>query len=203
MKRKSKGLSKREQLLNTALELFARQGIHATGIDTIAEQSRVTKKTLYAHFHSKDELVLAVLRHYDGLARNEFMRHVERRGKTPQARLLAIFDVAQRWFQQNNFYGCLFINTIGEYSDADTPIRQICKEYKKLVKGYIRELCEQAGALDPNELAEELALILEGATVTAQVSQNPKTAHIAKRAAKALIDKAIPQTRSTRSAHSQ
>ncbi len=120
------------------------------------------------------------------------MRKVENGGKTPRARLLAVFDVAQQWFNQNNFHGCLFINTIGEFSDKDTPIRQICKEYKKLVKAYIYSLCKQAGASDPLGLAEELALLLEGATVTAQVSQNFKTAHIAKRAAKALIDKAIP-----------
>ncbi len=187
--RKKTGSSKREQLIKTALELFAKNGIHATGIDTIVEQSGVTKKTLYAHFRSKEELVLAVLRQYDGLARNEFMRCVESGGKTPRARLLAVFDFAERWFQQSNFYGCLFINTIGEYSDNDTPIRQICKEYKKLVKGYIRELCQQAGATDPQGLAEELALLLEGATVTAQVSQNAKTAKIAKRVAKALIDR--------------
>jgi len=66
----------------------------------------------------------------------------------------------------------------------------VCKEYKKLVKGYIRELCQQAGASNPQGLAEELALLLEGATVTAQVSQISKTAKIAKRVAKALIDKA-------------
>ncbi|WP_454064975.1 TetR/AcrR family transcriptional regulator [Candidatus Nitrospira salsa] len=192
MKKKTSSLSKRELLIKTALELFAKNGIHATGVDSIVEQSGVTKKTLYAHFRSKDELVLAVLRHYDGLARNEFMRRVESGGKTPRTRLLAIFDFAQRWFQERNFYGCLFINTIGEYSDDETPIRQICKEYKRLVRGYIHELCEEAGASNPMELAEELALLLEGATVTAQVSQSPKTAQIAKRAAKALIDKAIP-----------
>jgi AcrR family transcriptional regulator len=190
MKAKLSKLSKRDQLIQTALELFAKNGIHATGVDSIVEQSGVTKKTLYAHFRSKEELILAVLRQYDELARNDFMRRVESGGKTPRARLLAVFDFAERWFQQSNFYGCLFINTIGEYSDKGTPIRQICKEYKKLVKGYVRELCEQAGASDPQGLAEELAMLLEGATVTAQVSQNPKTAKIAKRVAKALIDKA-------------
>ncbi len=189
--RKRRSSSKREELIKTALALFAKNGIHATGIDTIVEQSGVTKKTLYAHFRSKEELVLAVLRQYDGMARNKFMRRVESGGKTPKARLLAIFDFAERWFQQSNFYGCLFINTIGEYSDNDTAIRQICQDYKKLVKAYILSLCEQVGTSDPQELAEELALLLEGATVTAQVSQNPQTAKIAKRAAKVLIDKAI------------
>jgi len=81
MKKKTSSLSKRELLIKTALELFAKNGLHATGVDSIVEQSGVTKKTLYAHFRSKDELVLAVLRYYDGLARNEFMRRVESGGK--------------------------------------------------------------------------------------------------------------------------
>ena len=195
MKTKLPKPSKRDQLIQTAVKLFAKNGIHATGVDSIVEQSGVTKKTLYAHFRTKEELVLAVLRYYDGIARNEFMQKVESGGTTPRAKLLAIFDFAKDWFQQNNFYGCLFVNTIGEYSGKDTPIRQICKEYKKLVKDYIHSLCQQAGAKDPQGLAEELALLLEGATVTAQVSQNSKTAKIAKRAAKALIDNAIPKVR--------
>ncbi len=135
--------SKREQLIKTALELFAKNVIHATGIDAIVTRSGVTKKTLYVHFRSKEELVLAVLRQYDGLARNEFMRRVEGGGKTARGGLLAVFDFAERWFQQSNFYECLFINTIGEYSAPDTPIHQICKDYKKMVKGYFLSLCEQ------------------------------------------------------------
>ncbi len=119
------------------------------------------------------------------------MRRVGSGGKSPRTHLLAIFDFAQQWFQDKNFDGCLFINAIGEYSDDETPIRHTCKEYKKLVKDYIQYLCKQAGASDPQKLAEELALLLEGATLTAQVSQNPKTAQIAKRVAKALIHEAI------------
>lgn len=113
--------SKRERLLQTALEFFAKQGIHGTGIDTIVEHAGVTKKTLHAHFWSKEELLLAALRHYDGLFRNEFMRKVESAANTPRARLLAVFDVAEDWFRQQNFYGCLFINTIGEYSQEKNP----------------------------------------------------------------------------------
>ena len=191
MKRKRAGSSKREQLIKTAVELFAKNGIHATGIDAIVEHSGVTKKTLYAHFHSKEELVLVALRHYDGQFRKAFMRQVEAKANSPKARLLAVFDVAEHWFGQNNFYGCMFINSIGEYSETDTPIRQVCKEYKRLMKGYLRELCKQAGIAGAAKLADEVALLLEGAIVTAQVSENPKAAQIAKRAAKVLIDKAI------------
>ncbi len=185
--------SKREKIVATAVELFAKQGFHATGIDTIVEGSGVAKRTLYAYFRSKDELILAVLRHYDGLFRNGFMRQVEAGSHSARGRLLTIFDVAEEWFGRSNFYGCIFIKAAGEYSEQDTPIRQSCKESKGLMRGYVRTLCEKAGAPEPDKLAEEIAILLEGAIVTAQVSQKPGAARIAKRAAKALIDGAIPR----------
>lgn len=183
---------RREVLIDTAIELFAEQGYHATGIDTILAKSGVSKKTLYRHFRSKDELILAALKKYDSQFRNSFMRQVEERAGTPRDRLLAIYDVAADWFEQNNFYGCMYINAIGEFSDPDTPIRQVCKEFKSLVRRYIEDLCREMGAADPTALAEELALLLEGAIVTAQVSQQKsKAAQIAKTAASALIAQAM------------
>ena len=195
MKKKNRGLSKREQLIETAVELFSQHGIHATGIDRIVEQSGVTKKTLYAHFRSKEELVLAALRHYDGQFRQSFMRQVEAKGGTPKTRLLAVFDVAELWFRQNNFYGCMFINAVGEHSEADTPLRHVCHEFKQMMGGFIRDLCEKEGVRNPEALADEIALLLEGAIVTAQVSNKPEAARIAKRAAKVLIEKETSSAR--------
>ena len=192
MARKSQVSSKREQLIKAAMELFAKNGIHATGIDAIVENSGVTKKTLYAHFRSKEELVLAVLRHYDGQFRHSFRRQVEAKARTPHARLLAIFDVAETWFKQNNFYGCLFINTVGEHSDPDTTLRNVCGDFKRMMEGFILDLCVKSGSRNPEQLAEELALLLEGAIVTAQVSQKPEAAKIAKRVAAVLIEKQGP-----------
>lgn len=185
--------SRREHLIDTAIALFSENGFHGTGIDTILEVAGVSKKTLYRHFRSKDELILACLRKYDGLFRNNFMRQVEALADTPRGRLLGLFDVAEQWFKQNNFYGCMFINAVGEYSEADTPIREVCRDFKAMIRGYIRSLCEQAGATDPEMLADELALLFEGATVTAQVSQDrSRAARVAKTAATALIDQALP-----------
>ena len=183
--------SKREQLVETASRLFAEHGFHATGIDTVLAESGIAKKTLYNHFRTKNELILAVLRQHDSEFRNYFMRQVESLAETPRERLLAIFDVAENWFSQKNFYGCLFINAIGEFSDHDSPVREICREYKKLMRDYIRELAEQAGAGNPADLAEELAILLEGAIVTAQVSQKTRAAEIAKRVAETLVNEAI------------
>lgn len=180
--------SKREQLINTARDLFAEKGFHATGIDTILARSGIAKKTMYNHFRTKEELILAVLRQHDSEFRNFFMKQVESLAETPAERLLAVFDVAEVWFSQNDFFGCMFINAIGEYSDRDTPIRQVCREFKNLMHGYLTGLAEQAGAKNPQELADELALLLEGAIVTAQVSQRPQAAITAKRVAKSIID---------------
>ena len=184
--------SKREELIQTATRLFSEHGFHATGIDMILRESGLAKKTLYNHFRSKDELIYAVLQHYDGLARNHFIRETEELAQTPRERLIALFDVARNWFDQKDFYGCMFINAIGEYSGEDTRIRRICKEYKRLMREYMISLADEAGAVDPEGLADEIFLLYEGATVTAQVNNDASAADVAKRAAEALIDRAIP-----------
>lgn len=185
---------RREHLIDTAIALFAERGYHATGIDTILEKSGVSKKTLYRHFRSKDELILAALRKYDGLFRNSFMRQVEDSAEAPRDRLLAVFDVAAAWFEQNTFYGCMYINAVGEYAEPDTPIRQACKDFKALIRRYIEGLCVEAQVPNPADLADELALLFEGAIVTAQVSQSrSRAARVAKTAAAALITQAMTE----------
>lgn len=182
--------SRREHLINIAIELFSEHGFHATGVDTLLEKAGMSKRTLYTYFRSKEELILAVLRHKDGLLRNQFMADVSRAANAPETRLLAVYDVAEAWFKQRNFFGCMFINAVGEYATADSPIRQISIEYKKLMRAYLLGLCHQLDVAQPEELADALALLLEGAIVTAQVSQLAQAAQTAKKAAKILIDHA-------------
>ena len=181
------GLSKREQLLRTALALFKKHGFHAIGVDVIAHRSGVTKKTLYHHIPSNDELILAVLRYYDERFRNHFIRQVEARAKTPLRRLTALFDVAKDWFNENDFYGCLFVGALGEFPEPDTAIRNACRESKNLMRDYFRELAEGAGASKPKELADQLLLLMEGAITMAQVNHSPFSAQQAKAAARVLI----------------
>lgn len=183
--------SKREQLIQAATRLFAEQGYRATGIDQISEVAGVTKKTLYHHFRSKDELVLACLRDYEGRYRNNFMRMLEAVSPEPRERLLALFDLAGQWFASDRFYGCLFINAVAEHAAADSPLRVVCQEFKRLERRYIRELAEAAGVPDPDGLATSLALLFEGAIVTAQVSGSAESAANAKKAAEVLLEHAM------------
>ncbi len=183
---------KRQELVDTAIKLFAQHGYHGTGIDRIAEEAGVSKKTMYNHFRSKEELILAALKHHDGLFRNDFMRGVEQVSDDPYERLLGIFDVANVWFSDHEFYGCMFINAVGEYSNRDSAIRDACQQFKRQFTAYIEALAVAAGASDPVGLAHTLALLLEGAIVTAQVAGRPDSAATAKGAAKVLIDNALP-----------
>jgi hypothetical protein len=83
----------------------------------------------------------------------------------------------------------MFINAVGEHSDPAASLRNVCGDFKQMMGNFILDLCVKVGARNPQQLAEELALLLEGAIVTAQVSRKPEAAQIAKRAAKALIEK--------------
>ncbi len=184
-------VSRRDHLVDTALEMFCRDGFHATGIDKILAEAGVAKMTLYNHFRSKDELILAVLRRRDERFRHAFVRAVERRAAAPRDRLLAIFDALEEWFCRNDFTGCTFINAAAEYTAQHDPIHALSAEHKRLVEAYVRELAEAAEAADPDALARSLMLLFEGATALAHVTGTPDWARHARAAAEVLIADAL------------
>ena len=183
--------SKREQLIDSALETFYRHGFNATGIDKILARAGVAKMTLYNHFKSKDELILAALRRRDERFRNTLMRSVEERADTPRQRLLAVFDAHGEWFREEGFRGCMFINAAAEFSNIADPIHAIAAEHKRLIVSYLAELAREAGAKVPERLALELSFLLDGATVCAQISHDADAADHARDAARVLIDEAL------------
>ncbi len=183
-------LSKRDHLVDTAAALFYRDGFHATGIDRILGEAGVAKMTLYNHFKSKDELILAALRHRGEEFRTWFMRTVELHAKKPRKRLLAIFEILEEWFETDEFAGCLFISSFSEFHDVTHPVHQISAEHKQQMQAYVRELAKDAGADDPDDLAAQLGLLIEGAIVMAHASGTSAPARQARKAAKTLIAQA-------------
>lgn len=182
---------KRDHLVETALDLFYNAGFHATGIDKILETAGVARMTLYNHFKSKDELIVAVLRRRDEKFRNWFMRTVERLASKPQDRLLAIFVAMEEWFSSDGFSGCMFINASAEFADADDPIHMVAAEHKHLVLRYLRDLAVETGVAEPGELANELMLLMEGSIVMAYVAGDRQAAARAGRAAEKLLFSAL------------
>lgn len=189
--------SAKDKLLETAVKLFSQYGYHATGIDRIISESGVSKKTMYTHFKSKDELILAALRRWDEDSRLWLMRAMEKRETDPQRRLLALFDVLDDWFVSQNFYGCLFINATAEYADPESSIHATAAEHKRLFRVYLRELALKAGAPQPDDLIAQLALLMEGAIVTAQFTNNTRAGAQAKSAAMTIMNQAFENATST------
>jgi AcrR family transcriptional regulator len=189
--------SRRDDLVDTALKLFYTGGFNATGIDKILAESGVAKMTLYKHFRSKDELILTVLRRRDEQFRSWMEAEMEKAAEAPRDRLLALFDALELWFEGRafkgmGFYGCAFINASGEFGALDHPAHQIAAEHKRQIVAYLARLCAEAGADDPEALAERIALLKEGAIATAQVRGMPEAAQLAKGMAEAVLDAALP-----------
>ena len=189
--------SKRDDLIDTALRLFYTQGFNATGIDKILAESGVAKMTMYKHFKSKDDLIVAALERRDEQFRDWLTGEMEKASPEPRTKLLAMYDALEIWFTGRafkglGFAGCAFINASGEFSKLDHPAHRIAADHKKKILDYLVELCSAAGAADPVGLAEQLALLKEGAIVTAQVRGLSDAAQIAKSIATGLLDAAIP-----------
>lgn len=159
--------SKREQLLSTAQVLFAREGYHATGIDRILAESGVAKMTLYKHFRSKEELILAVLerREWETLERLAQLRA----SCEPREALLRTFDGLQLWIHQADFCGCSFIHAAAEFHDREHPIHRRAAAFKTAVLGHFLESLQAADVAQPERLAWQLMFLLEGALSMAHV----------------------------------
>ncbi|MEQ9259632.1 MAG: TetR/AcrR family transcriptional regulator [Roseovarius sp.] len=191
--------TKRDELVRKALETFYRNGFHATGMDLLAAESGVSKTSMYKHFRTKEDLILAVLRLRDENFRNWLFRRIDELGESPRGRLLAIFDALEEWFAQREFRGCMFIKASAEYQEHDDPIHAQSAMHKRLLADHFTALCTAAGVADPKALAQQLLLLKEGAIVMAVLGRGRQAAQDAKLAARALIDAHAPEAPITRS----
>ena len=180
----------RSQIIEAATRLFTEHGYHATGVDTIIKESGIAKRTLYRHFPSKEDLIVAVLKTYNEDFTRSMMERTENKSSDPKEKLLYLFDLVNDWFHDKSFFGCMFINAVGEYSARESEIRAVCKDFKATIRTYIESLCREAQLSEPEELAKRLALLIEGAIVTTQVSQLADAGATAKQTAILLIEAA-------------
>jgi AcrR family transcriptional regulator len=181
--------SARERLLAAADELFYEEGVHTVGIDRVIARAGVAKATLYSVFGSKDELIRCYLtaRH---AARQERITRTLARYETPRDRLLGVFDVLGESFAEPGFRGCAFMNASAE-ARPGSAIEEVSDEFRAWVRSLFVELGQAAGVPAPEPLARQLALLYDGATVTARMDRDPGAAAAARAAAAALLDAAL------------
>ncbi|WAJ47116.1 helix-turn-helix domain containing protein [Mycobacterium sp. Aquia_216] len=159
-----------ERILNAAYELFSQRGIRAVGTDEVIERAGVAKATLYRHFATKNDLVLAVLDRREEIWTHGLIEaQSEQRGDTPEERLLAIFDVMHEWFQLRDGYeGCSFINVLLELG-ADHPAGQASIAHIDHVRDIVRRRALAAGLTDVEDFASSWHILMKGAIVLAAV----------------------------------
>jgi AcrR family transcriptional regulator len=158
----------REKLFQTAARLFYQHGYRSIGVDTIAAQSGIGKMTLYRHYPSKDDLIVAYLRDSDQVFWDQF-EQITRDAPTAREKILAFFEALQSYVLSPDCYGCPFINVAAEYPEAEYPGHQVALEHKQSVRARFRQLAAEAGARDPDTLANALFLLMDGAYVAARV----------------------------------
>jgi AcrR family transcriptional regulator len=158
----------RERILDASYDLFSRQGVQAVGIDAIITRSGVARQTLYRHFDSKQDLVLAFLERREERWTKEWLQgEVKRRATGPRERLLAIFDVFDAWFRRDDFEGCSFINVMLEMADPADPIHRAGTAYLAGIRNFLEGLAREAGIADADTFARKWHILMKGSIVAA------------------------------------
>ncbi len=186
------GVSTRDRLIDAAAELFYAGGVTATGVDAVVARSGVSKPTLYRHFGSKPALVAAVLEDRHLRRRRAVIEYVEGHASAPRERLLAVFDWLGGWHADEGRRGCAFLNAAAEIAVPDDPAREVIARHKRWMRDYLAELAVEAGLVDPDALAYELLLLVDGANARVLAEGDLGAAAHARRVAELLIAHAEP-----------
>jgi AcrR family transcriptional regulator len=186
-KRTVSGARPRERLIDAAYDLFSMNGVNQIGIDTILAKSGCAKASLYSNFDTKVGLAIAFLDRREAVwTRGWLESEINRRASNPKARLLAIFDVFDGWFQKKSFEGCSFINVLLE-SKTDSPVRRAAAIHLAKIRAIVRGLAEQANLQDPEKFAQVWHMLMKGSIVSAGEG-NRNAAREARFAARLVLD---------------
>ena len=181
----------KDKILNTATDLFQTRGINSTGVDTIVAVAGTTKMTLYKHFHTKEGLILEVLKKSQQDFQNWLDDKLSSNSKAPADKIKQLFDFIEEWITSPSFLGMGFIKASAEFPNEENPIHQLSSKQSREFRQYIGKLAGEANIKDADGLAFQLSLLFEGALQAEQMKRGSGAIKYAKKAAKLLIDGAI------------
>ncbi len=177
--------NKRDLIVEEASRLFYERGT-GLGVDTLIDEIGVAKMTLYKHFPTKDDLIVACLRLVDARYRDRL--HTGGAGAgSPTDRVLGIFDSLRDWFATPSFRGCAFVNATVELADPNHPAHEAVMEHKTSTREWVAELLVDCGVDDPPFVARQIVQLMEGAITTALLEQDPTAADVARATAAQIL----------------
>jgi AcrR family transcriptional regulator len=179
----------RARILAAASDVFIRRGIHAVGINEIAEAAGASKLTIYKNFGSKDGLVEAVLTDRTHRVRAWQEQAVEQ-AETGRDRVLAVFDLVASWYAEAGFRGCAMMNAATEDRGQDGAPRRLAQDHLTFYRDLFRRLLTEADVRDPDTTARQLVVVLEGATIISAVDRDPGLGAEARVIVETLLDAA-------------
>jgi len=182
----SKQASARSRLIDTARELFLREGVPQTGINKVIAHAEVARMSLYNNFLSKDDLVLAVFEHEAAL-RREAIEDTQHLLEGPFERVLALFVVALDVASQKGFRGCAFVNLAIETAAPDSALHALSQQHKTWIRANIRAQMGEGIFSDPDALAEQITVLWDGGIVGAYIHQSDRPIRLAREAARTLM----------------
>lgn len=178
----------RQRIVETAERLFHAEGVRSVGIDRVIAEAEVAKMTLYNHFPSKDDLILAVLQYREEKFDALFEKWMQKYVKAGMDRLEAFFAALKDWFKSPGFRGCMFINSCAELADANHAGSKFSAQHKERFHEMLKHIINEcAGAKAADTTASAISLLVEGAIVSAVMEQSAKPADVARDAALALV----------------
>ncbi len=187
-----------DKILQTAEQLIYTNGIHAMGMDLLVRTSGVARKSIYRYYATKEDVAVNALSARDVRWMHWFRTETDK-ATSPEARILEMFAVLKGWFESEGFRGCAFINTAGEIGDAEDPIRQLAKAHKQKLFDYALELCQQLNIEQPDVLAKQLLILIDGAITLALVMGDHNAADSARDMAQLLLNALTKKPASTAS----
>jgi AcrR family transcriptional regulator len=158
----------KQRILESAYDLFSQRGVRAVGIDEVIARATVAKATLYRHFPSKENLVLAFLQQREARWTHGWVeREARRRGSTPEESLVAIFDLFDEWFHRDDFEGCSFVNVLLETADLENPVGAASALHLANIRAVLKLLAVEAGLRDVDEFVLSFHILMKGSIVQA------------------------------------
>ena len=183
----------RERLLRVAMELFARNGFHAIGLDAVIDGAGVSKQTFYNHFESKDALVIAALERRRDTERTLFAHLFhDLAGSDPREQLYANIDVIQAWFRQPEWRGCICIRAASEFPLPTEPAHQLAAAWFEESRQQQQYLATLAGARDPRKLSIQIMTIVEGVINVRHITGSESGVALAREMLHELLDRELP-----------
>jgi AcrR family transcriptional regulator len=179
--------TKRDEIVRTAYEIFYKHGFRATGVERLLADTGISKRTLYKYFRSKEDLIVAAIAYYQDTLFGTLPGELRRVASDPQGQLLAIFELRREAFERGDFTGCFAINAKVEFESKHGGVESACVRYSRDLEALMRGLCEQAGYTDPQQVARQLTLLLEGTIIYAQIHRDASVAVTARETAVTIL----------------